>query len=80
MTVLFSSSPPRRKTLAGGLSAALMALLALAPLSAQAWDLAGPHAVLLQARDGSRLQLGTVTFGPADNGRSAFTLRAGSSA
>lgn len=74
MTVLFSSSPPRRKTLAGGLSAALMALLALAPLSAQAWDLAGPHAVLLQARDGSRLQLGTVTFGPADNGRSAFTL------
>ena len=55
----------------------MAALLALAALPAQAWALAGPHAVLLPARDGSRQQLGTVTFSPpaaGDDGRSAFTL------
>ena len=74
MTLPPSPSVPRRKALVAGLTASLAALLALAPLRAQAWALAGPHAVLLQARDGSRLQLGTVTFAPADKGRSGFTL------
>ena len=74
LTVRSLLPPPRLRSLAGGLCVVLMALLALAPLSARAWDLAGPHAVLLHARDGSRLQLGTVTFGPADNGRRVFTL------
>ena len=74
MTLSPSPSVPRRKALGAGLTASLATLLALAPLRAQAWALAGPHAVLLQARDGSRLQLGTVTFAPADKGRSGFTL------
>ena len=75
MTLPPSPSAPRSKALAAGLTAASLAtLLALAPLRAQAWELAGPHAVSLHARDGSRLQLGTVTFAPADQGRSAFTL------
>ena len=75
MTLPPSPSAPRLKALAAGLTAAsLAALLALAPLRAQAWELAGPHAVLLQARDGSRMQLGTVTVAPAGKGRSAFTL------
>ena len=74
MTLPFSTSAPRRKAMAAGLTATLATLLALAPLQAQAWDLAGPHAVLLHTHDGSRMQLGTVTFAPADKGRSAFTL------
>ena len=74
MTLLFRLSPLHRQTLATGRAAILTALLALAPLGAQAWDLVGPHAVVLHARDGSRLQLGTITFAPADNGRSAFKL------
>ena len=74
MTLLFRLSPLYRQTLATGRAAILTALLALAPLGAQAWDLVGPHAVVLHARDGSRLQLGTITLAPADNGRSAFKL------
>ena len=74
MTLSPSSSVPRRKALVAGLTASLAALLTLAPLRAQAWALAGPHAVLLHARDGSRLQRGTVTFAPADKGRRGFTL------
>ena len=77
MTLPCPSSPQRRPVLAACLAAGMAALLALAALPAQAWALAGPHAVLLPARDGSRQQLGTVTFSPpaaGDDGRSAFTL------
>ena len=49
-------------------------LLASAAATAQAWGLAGPHAVLLHGRDGPPLRLGTVTFTPQADGRSRFVL------
>ena len=53
-------------------------LLAGAASTAQAWDLAGTHAVLLHGSDGPPLRLGTVTFTPATDGpaggRSRFVL------
>ncbi len=65
----------RRSTLPTTL---LARLLLSAATTAQAWDLAGPHAVLLHGRDGPPLRLGTVTFSPAPggqtDGRSRFVL------
>ena len=46
-------------------------LLSAAPQAqaqAQAWGLAGPHAVQLHGRDGPPLRLGTVTFSPITDG------------
>jgi hypothetical protein len=42
---------------------------------ALAWELAGTHRLSLHTREGSKLALGTVSFAPAANGRTAFTLR-----
>ena len=61
---------PRRRS-----GAALMLAAALAsPSLAGAWDLAGTHTVLLHARDGSTMPLGTVQFTPRADGRSDFRL------
>lgn len=42
--------------------------------AASAWEMAGTHALSLHTREGSKLALGTVAFGPAANGRTGFTL------
>jgi len=61
---------PRRRS-----GAALMLAAALAsPSLAGAWDLAGTHTVLLHARDGSTVPLGTAQFTPRADGRSDFRL------
>jgi len=49
--------------------------LGLAPLPAQAWELAGTRTLLLHGRDGPPLRLGTVQFTPQADGRSAFVLQ-----
>lgn len=49
--------------------------LALAPLPAPAWELAGTHTLRLHGREGPPLVLGTVQFTPQADGRSAFVLQ-----
>ena len=56
-------------------AAVLAGLLVSAAAPAQAWDLAGPHAVLLHGRDGPPLRLGTVTFSPATDGNTSGRQR-----
>jgi hypothetical protein len=42
---------------------------------ALAWDLSGNHNVVLHSRDGQRVVLGSVTFTPAEEGRTRFAIK-----
>lgn len=52
---------------------AAIALAAILPLPASAWELAGEKTLTAHTRDGQAIRLGTVSFKPAGE-RTAFTL------
>lgn len=63
--------PRRLKRLS---AAALLAVLAWAPLAAGAWELAGDRTLTLHARNGDSTKIGTVRFMPQPDGRIGFVV------